>query len=129
ETEPLKIGLCPELRLDLTGSGAPLHRIGSAGSQVFLTDDSGTMVVVDLKRMTATRYRSPYFEDLWLLDALPDQESYLFFDRKGKELMWRVRLGAKEAAFTAVINVAESFGEPYKEVEWVMMLRGSELEY
>lgn len=108
--EPLTLTVSPD-PVDLTTESAPpvLTFVTSSDRHLLFREDDHSIVVVNLPRMTATRHRSPNFENLKIVDILADQDLFLFIDAETRNTVWRAVLSDTESRFTAVFNINEHF--------------------
>jgi hypothetical protein len=129
EVEPVGVEVCHNLHLDLFREAPPIRCAGITGSQVIFAEGDDAIIVLDLKQMRATRYRSPNFKGLILGDVLPGSGEYLFWEGEGNTRMWRARLSGSEGAFTAVVDVMEKLGLVDGDLEGVFMSETSDVVY
>ncbi|MBU5635302.1 DUF4175 domain-containing protein [Geomonas sp. Red69] len=108
--EPIAVTVSPDAPLDLTSEpGSPLTQIGESPRHVLFREDEETIIVVDLARPGAARYRSPHFKNLGYLDSLPDRDIFLFANTVTCNNVWRAKLSEAEACFCAEIEVNRNY--------------------
>lgn len=109
--EPVPLTISPGLVVDLAAESA-LHHLEymcASQSHLLFREDDETIIVVNVSRMNATRYRSPNFKDLEVSDVLPDQDLFLFAATSNNNTMWRAVLSDSESRFTARYQINEHF--------------------
>ncbi|MBJ6750049.1 hypothetical protein [Geomonas anaerohicana] len=111
DAEAIPMIVAPDLVVDLSSDFTPWHldRIYSSDRHVLLREDEETIVVLDMWRTSATRYRSPNFKDLAVMDCLPDKDVFLFVNSEMNNTVWRATLSETASRFTAVFNINENF--------------------
>jgi hypothetical protein len=111
--EPIALIVAPDLVADLSIKPKPsgLDYFCSSQHHLLFREGDEAIVVVDVRNMSATRYRSPRFRELNMLDILPDQDVFLFLDPKDNTL-WRATLSGAESRFTAVFRIGDHFSVP-----------------
>lgn len=109
DAQPLNLLLSEDLPLDLAGEKGALTVMGTNTRQVLLREDAETLILVDLAKMSAVKFRSVLFRDLELWDSLPDSDSFLFIDQGAEKLMIRSRLSGTDSRFTAMFPAPETF--------------------
>ncbi|MBJ6800140.1 tetratricopeptide repeat protein [Geomonas propionica] len=108
--EAIPITVSPDLVVDLSSECAPcLEKISSTDRHVLLRENEETIVVLHMWRMSATRYRSPNFKDLDVIDFLPDKDVFLLVNTQTNNTVWRATLSEKESRFTAVFDINQHF--------------------
>jgi hypothetical protein len=107
--EPVTLVVSPDLAVDLTTERLPngLTYLCSSPCHLLFREDEQTILVINLRRMTATKLRSPNFEDVAVLDILPDKDLFLFINKGNK--VFRAVLSETESRFTATFNLNEHF--------------------
>jgi hypothetical protein len=111
--EPISLIVAPDLVADLSSEPAPsgLDYMSSTQRHLLFRESDEAIVVVNVCTMSATRYRSPWFKELCVLDALPDRDIFLFLDDRDKTL-WRATLSESESRFTATFRIGDHFSVP-----------------
>ena len=111
--EPIALIVAPDLVADLSTEPAPsgLRSIFSSQRHLVFRESDEAIVVVNVCNMSATRYRSPRFKELSVLDMLPDRDVFLFVDPKDNTL-WRATLSEAESRFTAEFRIDDHFSAP-----------------
>ncbi|GFO61963.1 hypothetical protein GMST_42880 [Geomonas silvestris] len=111
EATPIDFSFAPELVVDLSTRNPDLGlcRMGSSEHHLVLREAEDTLIVVDLRRQAATRYRSENFKDLELMDVLPDRDLFLLINVKNKVSVWRTLLCGEQSRFTAQFEINENF--------------------
>ncbi|MBJ6725585.1 hypothetical protein [Geomesophilobacter sediminis] len=109
--EPISLEMVDDLPVDLT-TPPPLGLCYASGETVVLEDGDEAYVLIDFAGGTACRIESPVFAKAWPADHT-NEETYLFVEEKDDDrvgdMMWRAEITAKGAAFTACIDMRESF--------------------
>jgi len=129
EAEPVGVEVSHGLCLDLFREAPPIICVGTTSSQVIFAEGDDAIIVLDLKRMRATRYRSRNFKGLILADVLPGSGEYLFWDAEGKTRIWRARLSESEGAFSAVIEVTEKLGLDEADLKGIYLSGANDIDY
>ena len=129
EAEPVGVEVSDHLCIDLFKEVPPVKCVGTTGSQVIFSEGDDAIIVLDLKQMGATRYRSRNFKGLILADVLPGSGEYLFWDAEGNTRMWRARLSESEGVFTAVFDVTEKLGLVDGDLEDIFMSGTNDVHY
>ena len=111
--EPIPLIVAPDLVADLSSEPAPsgLDYLSASQRHLLFRESDEAIVVVNVCNMSATRYRSPRFKELSVLDMLPDRDVFLFVDPKDNTL-WRATLSEAESRFTAVFRIDDHFSAP-----------------
>lgn len=110
EVEPVTVVASPDADLDLaTKPRSPLTLLGESRLHTLFREDDETILVVNVAKRTAARYRSPHFKDLGFLDSLPDRDLFLFVNLDSPNHMWRAKLAETDACFVAEILIYENF--------------------
>lgn len=89
--------------------------IGESLLHTLFREDDETILVVNVAKGTAARYRSPHFKNLGCLDSIPDRDHFLFANTATSNNAWRAKLSETEARFVAEIVINENYyyeGEP-----------------
>ncbi|WP_156912244.1 hypothetical protein [Citrifermentans bremense] len=109
--EPISMTVSPDLAVDLATEFAPygLTRMCFSKHHIMFREDDETIILLNMRRMTATRYRSPNFKDLAVMDILPDRDAFLFVNIETKNNVWRARLSDSDCGFTALFEVNQHF--------------------
>uniref|UniRef100_C6E4A2 Tetratricopeptide TPR_2 repeat protein n=1 Tax=Geobacter sp. (strain M21) TaxID=443144 RepID=C6E4A2_GEOSM len=109
--EPISMTVSPDLAVDLATEFAPygLTRMCFSKHHIMFREDDETIILLNMRRMTATRYRSPNFKDLAVMDILPDRDVFLFVNIETKNNVWRATLSDIECGFTALFEVNQHF--------------------
>ncbi|TSK07148.1 MAG: hypothetical protein FPO08_11055 [Geobacter sp.] len=117
EVEPLTVIASPDADLDLaTKPRSPLTLLGESLQHTLFREDDETILVINVAKRSAARYRSPNFKDLGFLDSLPDRDLFLFANSATPNHMWRAKLSETEATFVAEILINENFN--YEANAW-----------
>ncbi len=85
-----------------------LTKMGADHRHVMLREDDETIILLDIRSMSAVKYRSVYFKGLAYEDSLPGQAIFLFRHDRG-DTFWRANLSVDESAFLAKIDMREKF--------------------
>jgi len=111
--EPIALVVALDLVADLSTKPTPsgLDYLCSSQRHLLFRESDEVIVVVNVCNMSATRYRSPRFKELSVLDMLPDRDVFLFQDSKNNTL-WRATLSEAESRFTAVFRMGDHFFAP-----------------
>ena len=109
--EPISMTVSPDLAVDLATEFAPyrLTRMCFSNPHIMFREDDETIILLNMRRMTATRYRSPNFKDLAVTDFLPDRDVFLFVNIETKNNVWRATLSDLECSFTALFEINRHF--------------------
>ncbi|QWV99553.1 hypothetical protein KP005_09860 [Geomonas nitrogeniifigens] len=109
--EAIPMTVSPDLVVDLSWESAPsrLDKMCSSDRHVLLREDEETIIVLNMWRMSATRYRSPNFKDLDVMDCLPDKDVFLLANSRTNNTMWRAKLSEMASRFTAVFDLNQHF--------------------
>lgn len=109
--EPIALTVTPDLAVDLACGLAPsgLEHLHSSQRHLVFRESAESIVVVNVVNMSATRYRSPRFEQLCVIDVLPDRDVFLFIDDEANSTLWRATLSETESRFTATFELGEHF--------------------
>ena len=112
--EPIALTASPDLIVDLAAEPAPsgLEYLCSSQRHLLFRESDESIVVVNVSDMTATRYRSPRFKGLAVLDILPDRDVFLLVNQEKKDTVWRATLSGTQSRFTAVFDIYEYFLVP-----------------
>ena len=129
EVEPVGVEVRQHLCLDLFREAPPIRCVGTTSSQVIFAEGDDAIIVLDLKKMRATRYRSRNFKGLILTDVLPGGGEYLFWDAEGNTRMWRACLSESEGAFTASVDVMQKLGLVDGDLEGIFMSGANDVDY
>ncbi|MCM0080318.1 hypothetical protein L4X63_01835 [Geomonas sp. Red32] len=106
ERSPVQLAWSDTLQVDLT-SEPPLFWAGSSDRHIFFREADDAIVILHLERMTATRFSSPHFKDLYILDCIPPDDVFLLKDMKTHLTWWRAELSEEKSAFTACFDMRE----------------------
>ncbi len=110
EVEPVTVIVSPDADLDLaTKPRVPLTLVGESLLHKLFREDDETILVINVAKHTAARYRSPHFKDLGFLDSIPDRDLFLLANAVTSNHLWRARLSETEACFLAEIVINENF--------------------
>ncbi|TGU74429.1 hypothetical protein E4633_02905 [Geomonas terrae] len=110
EIEPVTVIVSPDADLDLaTKPRVPLILVGESLLHKLFREDDETILVINVVKGTAARYRSPNFKDLGFLDSIPDRDLFLFANAETSNHVWRAKLSETEARFLAEIVINENF--------------------
>jgi hypothetical protein len=85
-----------------------LTRMGANHRQVMLREDDETIILFDIRGMSAVKYRSASFKGLTYEDSLPGKAIFLFRQDHG-DTFWRASLSLTDSAFLAKIDMREKF--------------------
>lgn len=103
--EPITLTVSPEMVVELASEPVSSDLEFHYSSQCHLlfkrSDDS--LVVVNVRNMTATQYRSPQFKGMSVVDVLPDKDVFLFVD--SNHTLWRATLSGTRSRFTAQFDI------------------------
>jgi hypothetical protein len=103
ERSPVRLEFSDTLTVDLS-SDQPLSWLGSTDRHIFLREADDAILLVHLEKLTATRFTSPNFKDLYITDAIPPDDTFLFTNVKKHVLKWRAELSDAKSAFTACFD-------------------------
>lgn len=107
DAEPLSLTISNDLPLDLE-QPASFAMMGANNKQVLLRDGPDTVILIDLSKSSAVRYRSVLFRGVELCDSLPSSDSFLFLDDFDDSVL-RARLSDTECRFTAFFPAHDTF--------------------
>ncbi|WP_129125297.1 ATP-binding protein [Geomonas oryzae] len=131
EVEPITVIASTDADMDLaTKPRFPLPLIGESLLHTLFREDDETILVVNVAKRTAARYRSPHFKDLGFLDSIPDRDLFLFGNKVSPNHMWRAKLSETGACFVAEVLMNENFN--YEENAWfrgVLMSSSKDNDY
>ena len=85
-----------------------LTRMGANHRHVMMREDDETIILLDLKKISAVKYRSPYFKGLTYEDSLPGKAIFLFRRDRGDTFL-RASLSLDDSTFLATIDMREKF--------------------
>lgn len=109
ESQPVTLTLSDDLPVDLS-SEPPLIWSSSTDRHIVFIEELGSIVIVNLEQMTATRFTSANFKCLLMCDAIPDKDTFLFRElEQALDTVWRAELSSGRSAFTAVFGLQEKF--------------------
>ncbi|GFO60113.1 hypothetical protein GMST_24380 [Geomonas silvestris] len=106
ERTPLRLEFSGTLPPDLFGE-APLQWIGSTDRHIVWQDGEDALVVLDVNKRQAGRFVSPHLKGVYLLDALPADDTFLFSSTEDPLHKWRAVLNDEECVFTACVDIRE----------------------
>ncbi|QXE91803.1 hypothetical protein KP001_04470 [Geomonas subterranea] len=108
--EAIPMIVSPDLVVDLSSELAEgLNKFYFSDRHVLLREDEETIIVLNMWRMSATKYRSPNFKDLDVIDCLPDKDVFLLVNSQTNNTIWRATLSEMESRFTAAFDINENF--------------------
>lgn len=109
--EAIPMTIAPDLVVDLSSEFAPsgLDKICSSYRHVLFREDEETIIVLNMWRMCATRFRSPNFKDLVVMDCLPEKDVFLLVNTETNNTVWRATLSETASRFTAVFDINQHF--------------------
>ena len=129
--EPIAVTISPDAPIDLASEPrSPLTLLGESSRHALYREDEETILVVNIEKLTAARYRSPHFADLGFLDALPDRDLFLFANTATNNNVWRAKLSEAEAYFCAEIVINENYMyEPDASFAGMLMSSSKDNDY
>ncbi|GFO55451.1 hypothetical protein GMSM_24580 [Geomonas sp. Red276] len=109
--EPVNMADLPAPHEALAETSAPagMEVLCSSPRHLLFSQDDETIVVVNVIRNKATRYRSPNFKDLAVMDFLPEKDLFLFVNTKTNNNVWKAILSETESRFTATFEFTSQF--------------------
>lgn len=108
ERTPLRLEFSDTLPPDLF-SEAPLEWIGSTDRHIVWRDGEDAVVVFDVNKRQVGRFVSPHLKGVYLFDALPTDDTFLFSSMDDPLHKWRAVLNEEKCVFTACIDIREFF--------------------
>uniref|UniRef100_C6E8L8 Tetratricopeptide TPR_4 n=1 Tax=Geobacter sp. (strain M21) TaxID=443144 RepID=C6E8L8_GEOSM len=129
EAEPLELSLSDSIEVDLRRVNSSLRFYWSTERHTCLQDDSETLILLDLKEMTAWRLKSPLFTGLLLVDYIVETHQFLFIEVEGNN-NYRAVLDGDRSRFTSIFGVpAGPFKDMATSLEMLFMSETKECEY
>lgn len=108
EASPVTLAFSDDIPVDLT-SQPPLSYRGSTDRHIFLVDDEGALIMVDLQAMSATRFSPSCLRGAYLTDALPAKGIFLFRAYEKSNYLARAELSSSRGAITSIFDAARAF--------------------
>ena len=105
ESKPVTVRVSDDLPVDLISAMTTRWQSGTDRHLIF-AEHEDSMVVVNLEEMTATRFTSNNFKNLYLSDAISGKDTFLFRDYT-QDRAWRAELSSSKSAFTATFDIPE----------------------
>jgi hypothetical protein len=109
DSQPVTLTISDHLPVDLD-SDPPLRWLNSTDRQIMLGEEDGSIVMVNLEQLSATRFISSKLKDIVPCDALPGQDTFLFRELPDLGTAWRAELSNCKSAFTACFDLHEKLG-------------------